>query len=94
MNFSTFLPDGTGYLTVGTDPHVFVWSSDLKAAPQRLEGHDDWLMCVRVFPGGQRFVTTGKDGTARIWDVERLELLQSIDLWAGIDPGGMRWPAL
>ena len=93
VNFSTFLPDGRS-LSVGTDPNVFVWSSDLQVAPRQLKGHEDWLMCVRVFPDGKRFVTTGKDGTARIWDAERLELLQSIDLWAAIDPGGLRWPAL
>ncbi len=83
-----------GNLYAETHPHVFAWSTDPGTDPQRLEGHDDWLMCVRSFPDGRRFVTTGKDGTARIWDAERLELLQTIDLWAAIDPGGMRWPAL
>jgi WD40 repeat protein len=51
-------------------------------------------MCVRSFPGGDRFVTTGKDGTVRVWDSERLQVVRTIDVWASIDDGARRLPAL
>ena len=92
INFSTFLPDGGTWLSAGTDDGLFVWRDG--AAPLRLEGHTDWLMCVRPFPDGRRFASTGKDGTVRIWNAETLEVETVFDLWAGIDPGGWRWPAL
>jgi WD40 repeat protein len=93
VNFSTFLPDGERYVTVGTDDDVFVWAVD-GGLVQRLPGHADWLMCVRSFPGGDRFVTTGKDGTVRVWDSERLQVVRTIDVWASIDDGARRLPAL
>ncbi len=92
INFSTFLPDGR-YLTVGTDDDVLVWGAD-GSGPERLAAHGDWLMCVRPFPDGSRFASTGKDGTIRIWDAASLRVERVIDVWAGIDPGGLRLPAL
>ena len=94
INFSTFLPGQDRYLTVGTDDRVFVWTTDADSAPIKLAEHDDWLMCVRPSADGAHFATTGKDGTARIWNSESLEVVQVLDIWETIDPGGLRWPAL
>lgn len=91
INFSTFLADGR-YLSAGTDDGLFVWSGE--GTPRRLAAHTDWLMCVRPFPDGRRFASTGKDGTVRVWNAETLEVERVFDLWAGLDPGGWRWPAL
>ncbi|MCO4773149.1 MAG: hypothetical protein KDA24_24150, partial [Deltaproteobacteria bacterium] len=79
----------------GTDDDVFVWDlNDLEGEPRRLEAHSDWLMCVRPLPGGDRFVSAGKDGTARIWNSDSLTVERVIDVWASADPGGVRLPAL
>ena len=95
INFSTFLPGRDVFVTVGTDDGVFVWDlTDLEGEPRRLIAHDDWLMCVRPFGDGQRFVSAGKDGTARIWNADTLEVERVIDVWEAVKPGGFRLPAL
>ncbi len=93
VNFSTFLPDGR-FLTVGTDHRVFVWSVDDAGPPMALAGHPGWLMCVRPFPDGRHFATSGKDGTVRIWDASNLEVVRTIDVFGQVDEGGFRLPAL
>lgn len=93
INFSTFLPDGR-FLTVGTDHRVFVWSVESDRPPMALLGHPGWLMCVRPFPDGDRFVTSGKDGTVRVWDAATLEVVRTIEVFDQIDEGGLRLPAL
>lgn len=95
VNFSTFLPGRDTFLTVGTDNDAFAWDlADLTGPPRRLSAHSDWLMCVRPFPDGSRFVTAGKDGTARIWNSDTLAVEQVIDVWSSVDDGGLRLPAL
>ena len=92
VNFTTFLPDGR-YLSVGTDDAVSVWPADPPGPPTRLDA-GGWLMCVRPLPDGSGFVTSGKDGVVRIWDAGTLEVRQEIDVFADIDRGTWRWPAL
>jgi len=92
VNFSTFLPDGR-YVTVGTSDVVSVWDADAPGPPVRLDA-GNWLMCVRPLPDGSAFVTSGKDGVVRFWDSATLEVVREIDVFADIDEGGRRWPAL
>ena len=95
INFTSFLPGQSRFLSVGTDRRVFVYDLDSSVGSATLlEGHEDWLMCVRPFPDGSRFASTGKDGTVRIWDAESLTPVQVIRAWPLIDQGGLRWPAL
>ncbi|MCP4868138.1 MAG: WD40 repeat domain-containing protein [Proteobacteria bacterium] len=92
INFSTFLPDGR-YVTVGTSNVVSVWDAETPGAPQQLDA-GNWLMCARPLPDGSAFATSGKDGVIRLWDTSTLEVVREIDVFADIDPGGLRWPAL
>ncbi len=92
INFSTFLSDGR-YVTVGTSNTVSVWNADDPGPPTQLNA-GTWLMCARPLPDGSGFATSGKDGVIRIWDAETLDVRQEIDVWADIDQGGFRWPAL
>ncbi len=95
VNFSTFLPQRDTFLTVGTDNDAFAWDlSELSGPPKRLSAHGDWLMCARPFPDGTRFVTAGKDGTARIWSSDTWEVEKVIDVWASVNDGRLRLPAL
>jgi WD40 repeat protein len=95
VNFSTFLPGRDTFLTVGTDDDVFAWDlNDLQGPPRRLAAHSDWLMCVRPLPGGGRFVSAGKDGTARIWSSDTLAVERVIDVWGSLGRRGPRLPAL
>ena len=93
INFVTFLSDGR-FLSVGTDHRVFVWSVHDSAPPMALAGHPGWLMCVRPFPDGSRFVTSGKDGTLRVWDASTLQVVETIEAFDQVDEGGFRLPAL
>lgn len=45
--------------------------------------NDDWLWAVRPSSDGRRVVTSGKDGTVRIWDVDRRRVESTIEAHRG-----------
>ena len=60
----------------------------------RFDEHDRAIECTAVSPDGTRFLTASADRTVRIWDTATWTVQRVIDVWATVDPGGLRWPAL
>jgi WD40 repeat protein len=62
----------------------------------RLEGHKDFLWSAAYAPDGARIVTSGDDGSARVWDAKsgkellRLEGHKRWELSAAYAPDGAR----
>ena len=70
----------------------------LTQSPTVLRGHEGPIRAASFSPDGQRVITAGRDGTARLWDLDRLDeqpiILrgngQRIDFFALFSPDGRR----
>jgi WD40 repeat protein len=86
-----FSPDGTHLLSYGGNNHMSLW----KVAP----GHSqDWLTegkkgpgdatFAAFLPGGQNFVTWGKDRSVRTWETSSGKQLSQFDLGDRVSDAG------
>ncbi len=55
---------------------LFVFDPSSDEEPARLEGHRGKITALAAHPASSRLASASEDGTLRIWDVERLELLE------------------
>ena len=100
-----FSPDGKRLATAGADPAARVWDSATGQQLLVLTGHADEIRAGSVHPGGvigvlftpdgERLVTAGTDGTARLWDAGTGELLRVIsdhtgEIYIALSPDGQR----
>jgi WD40 repeat protein len=66
-----FLVDGVAHQKVGTDSTVRVWNLyDRQAKTTVLRGHEGTVHHVVFSPDGNRLLSGGEDGIARVWDVK------------------------
>jgi WD40 repeat protein len=59
-------PDGR--IITGSNGEVKVWRDG--ACGRAIQAHATWVMAVAVLPGGARFVSVSKDGTAKLWTID------------------------
>ena len=74
-----FSPQGDTVATAGRR-NVYVWDTRSWQRRHLLEGHTQAIRAVAYSPDGQRLVSAGIDGAARVWDVVGGRLLGS---WTG-----------
>lgn len=65
-------------LTGGEDRTAWISEATTGIPLLTLTGHTDSVMAVAWSPTGAQVVTGGKDGTVRLWDAERGDLLQTL----------------
>ena len=63
-----FSPDGMRLAGAGTQRCV-IWQTADPGKYTVLYGHSSWVAAVAFAPDGQTFLSTGADGTVRLWDV-------------------------
>ena len=88
---ATFSRDGSLVGSVSQDGLVHVWEAAAGAPLYEWRGHDDVPFAVDFDPAGDRLLTAGADGTARVWQVEVGDTLRGHDGWvnaAEFDPEG------
>src|SRR6201999_2895010 len=69
-----FTPDGS-CVAAPTVGHVIgVWGVTGALPFHFIPGHGEALGLLRFFPAGERLVTTGRGGTAKVWDLSGREL--------------------
>jgi WD40 repeat protein len=68
-----FTPDGKRVLSGGNehDPTLRVWDADTGKQLFCSDDTTNGLLGIVVLPGGKQFVTTGKDGTVRLWRLNK-----------------------
>jgi eukaryotic-like serine/threonine-protein kinase len=77
VNMIAYSPDGSVIATASDDKRVGLWTSDGRLV-RMLEGHTDEVWKIIFTQGNQRLLSSSKDGTARLWDVESGETLKII----------------
>jgi WD40 repeat protein len=82
LNSIDWSPDGDQLLVMGSVLNQ-IW--DLSVQPPQLLGHREGLEAAAWSPDGGRIATASLDGTARIWDAARGEMLQTLS-----HPGGVQ----
>lgn len=74
LNMITYSPDGSLIATTSDDRKVGIWNSEGKLV-RMLEGHTDEVWRAFFIEGNRRLLSSSKDGTVRIWDVQTGETL-------------------
>jgi WD40 repeat protein len=78
VDMAAFSPTGQHIASVGAGGQAFL-SQEYGAQLRGLDGHRSAVNCLAFDPNGELLVTGGADGTAKIWDVNNGELIQSLD---------------
>ena len=74
-----FSPDGQNIVTAGHDRSLKLWQND-GTLLKSLFGHDGAVWQAKFDPQG-KIVSAGEDNTVIIWDLERIETIDSLSLW-------------
>jgi WD40 repeat protein/energy-coupling factor transporter ATP-binding protein EcfA2 len=82
LNSIDWSPDGDRLLVMGSEINQ-IW--DLSAQPPLLIGHLEGLQAAAWSPDGGMIATASLDGTARIWDAARGELLATLSHSGGVE---------
>jgi eukaryotic-like serine/threonine-protein kinase len=72
-----FFPDDTRIAFAGGN-NVHIWDLRSRKEVAILKGHNNTVVAIAISPDGSRIVTYGLDGTIRIWDAARYELLLTL----------------
>jgi WD40 repeat protein len=77
-----FSADGR-FIALGTffPPGCRIWDASTHQSIIQLVGHTDSVLFVAFFPDGKQFMSTSRDGTIRVWDIELLEERGEMDGW-------------
>ncbi len=73
-----FSPDGTQFVTVGSDGLVRIWDAETGAELLTFLGNEDGLRSVTYSPDGTLLATGSNGETATLWDAETGEELFSL----------------
>jgi WD40 repeat protein len=94
---AAFAPDGKTLATCG-DGAIRLWNAETGQELGRLEGHEDRVTCIAYTADGKLLVSSGRDGTVRLWDVARREQRRSftedsVGLYGVVIAPDNRWVA-
>ena len=73
-NVVRFSPEGSTYLSVGSDMKLYVYSSEkgeiVKEIEDKKDGHKGAIYSFAWSPDSKQIITVSADKTAKIWNVE------------------------
>ncbi len=75
-----FSPTGKYFVSGGWADEVYVWDTAHWEKQHKLIAHTGTVVAVAFHPDGKRFVTSSRDGTARLWNVETGEQVAPLPL--------------
>lgn len=94
--WNTFVPNPKGRVyATHSDERIFLCSLADGKTRQTLQGHTGEITSLAFNPDGRRLASTSKDGTTRIWDVEKgTELIRLVAIdggeeWVATTPDGL-----
>jgi serine/threonine protein kinase/WD40 repeat protein len=73
-----WLPDGSALLTADMD-HTTAWATGVRSHLPELRGHRSAVTSIESNATGTRWVSAARDGTARIWAIDRADALHVLD---------------
>jgi WD40 repeat protein len=73
-----FSPDGSMFITAGTDRTARVWDAKRLRPIAVLSGHTDSVVSAAFSPNGKFIVTASSDKTARVWVAQSGELVADL----------------
>lgn len=79
VRFSPVSAPGAIFVSGGWDCVVKVWSLELFRCQYNLRGHTGYVSSVTVAPDGSLCASAGKDGLAKLWDLNRGEHLYELE---------------
>ncbi len=93
-----FSPDGS---LVATGPQwlesaITIWNVQTHQPVATLEGHQDWIGCLRFLPDGKTLISGSGDQSLRLWDVPSGRLLRTLwghlsEVWTlAVSPDGRK----
>jgi WD40 repeat protein len=75
-----FSPDGTLIASISAEGNVIIRSLATRKQSAILEGHIGTTIQINFSPDSKRIVTTGNDGTAKIWDTASGNELMTLEI--------------
>lgn len=95
MNYASYSPDGVLVATSGWDNTVRIWNAYNGEPIKALNGHAD-VVCSSFFhPRGDKIISTSRDGSVIVWDIQTAKAVKTFTLpassdWAVWNPAGDR----
>lgn len=80
-----FSPDGTHFATGGKDARLRIWTVDGKNIKPKVKllAHTFTIKCMEFLRGSKELVTVSQDKTIKIWDLEKMLAIETIDRTQG-----------
>jgi WD40 repeat protein len=74
-----YLPDGSGFISCGSDNKVACWSFERDELAYRTQKHTGTVSCLALHPFANQFSSGAWTGTIKIWDSTSGAMLKTIE---------------
>lgn len=74
-----YLPDGTGFVSGGSDKNVAYWSFEKQQLIFQFDKHKGTVTCLAVHPRFNHVVSGAWTGTLKVWALESGDVLQTVE---------------
>jgi WD40 repeat protein len=72
----SYTPDGNILITASDDGMICLWDTS-RAVPvlanHVMDAHRSWILCLTTLLDSRRFVSSGADGTVRVWTIGQMD---------------------